>query len=162
MEPQIRPARDSDIAELARLVEGIATYHQALDPRARFDWDEIKAAPEWLKLVLHRDHHAVWVADLGEGRLGGYLWVHLRRDRHGYLPRIKGFINHAYLDEEWRGKRLMRPMLELAFEWFRIKGVEVVTLTVIHRNWLGSSAWYKLGFEDWSHERMIELKQRPN
>jgi hypothetical protein len=51
-------------------------------------------------------------------------------------------------------------MLELAYDWFRDKGVTVVTLTVLHRNWLGSSAWYKLGYEDWHHERRIELKPR--
>ena len=71
--------------------------------------------PNWLKAVLHRDHHAIWVADHGAGRLVGYLWVHLRRDRQGYLPRVRGYISHAYLDEGWRGKGLMRPMLEMAY-----------------------------------------------
>jgi len=158
--PEIRTARESDITELARLIAGIAAYHEAADPRARFDWDEIRDAPNWLKAVLNRDHHAVWVADHGEG-LGGYLWVHLRRDRQGYLPRLKGYVNHAFLDEAWRGQGLIKPMLELAYEWFRDRGVTVVTLTVLHRNWIGSSAWYKLGYEDWVHEQRIELKPRP-
>lgn len=157
MEVEIRPARESDILELARLVAGIAAYHEAADPRARFDWDEIRDAPNWLKVVLSRDHHAIWVADHSEGRLVGYLWVHLRRDRQ-YLPRVKGHVNHAFLDEGWRGKGLMKPMLELAYEWLRGKGVTVVTLTVLHRNWIGSSAWYKHGYEDWIHERRIELE----
>jgi len=157
MEIEIRPARESDILELARLVGAIAAYHEAIDPRARFDWDEIRDAPNWLKLVLTRDHHAIWVADPGGGGLAGYLWVHLRRDHQGYLPRVKGYINHAFLDEAWRGKGLMKQMLTLAFEWFRSKQIRVVTLTVLHRNWLGSTAWYKHGFEDFSHERRIEL-----
>jgi GNAT superfamily N-acetyltransferase len=160
MEVEIRPARESDIPELARLVAAIAAYHEAADPRARFDWDEIRNAPNWLKVVLSRDHHAVWVADRGNGCLAGYLWVHLRRDRQGYLPRLRGYVNQAYLDEAWRGKGIMKPMLELAYDWFRNKDVTVVTLTVLHRNWLGSSAWYKLGYDDWQHERRIELKPR--
>ena len=137
MDVEIRPARDSDIPEIARLVAGIAAYHEALDARARFNWDGIRDAPNWLKTVLNRDHHAIWVADHGNGRLVGYLWVHLRRDRQGYLPRLKGYVNHAFLDEGWRGKGLMKPMLELAYEWFRDKNVTVATLTVLHRNWLG-------------------------
>jgi len=157
MDVEIRSARASDISELARLVAAIAAYHEAADPRARFDWDEIRNAPNWLKLVLSRDHHAIWVADRGDDRLVGYLWVHLRRDRQGYLPRVKGYINHAFFDEAWRGRGLLRSMLEHAFEWFRSKGVTVVTLTVLHRNWLGSTAWYKYGFEDFIHERRIEL-----
>ncbi len=157
MDIEIRPARESDIPELARLVAAIAAYHESIDPRARFDWDEIRDARNWLKLVLSRDHHAIWVADLGDGRLAGYLWVHLRRDRQGYLPRVKGYVNHAFLDEAWRGKGLMKPMLGHAFEWFRSKGITVVTLTVLHRNWLGSTAWYKYGFEDFIHERRIEI-----
>jgi hypothetical protein len=52
----------------------------------------------------------------------------------------------------------MKPMLKAAYEWFLSKGVTVVTLLVLHSNWLGSSAWYKLGYEDWTHERRLELK----
>jgi GNAT superfamily N-acetyltransferase len=160
MDVKLRRAVESDIPELARLVAGIAAYHEGLDSRARFDWDEIRDAPNWLKTVLNRDHHAIWVADHGAGRLVGYLWVHLRRDHHGYLPRVKGFVNHAFLDEAWRGKGLMKPMLEQGYDWLRAKGVTVVTLTVVHRNWLGSSAWYKLGYEDWIHERYLDLSVR--
>jgi ribosomal protein S18 acetylase RimI-like enzyme len=158
MDVKIRPARESDIGELSRLVAAIADYHESIDPRARFDHDEIRDAPNWLKLVLNRDHHAIWVADCGDGALAGYLWVHLRRERQGYLPRLQGYIKHAYLDEAWRGRGILRPMLDLAFEWFRARNVTVITLTVLHRNWLGSAAWYKHGFEDWTHERRIELK----
>lgn len=160
MAVEIRPARDDDISEIARLVAAIAAYHESVDPRARFDWDEIRQAPTWLKTVLGRDHHALWVADPGGSHLVGYLWVRLQRDHQGYLPRLRGYVNHAYLEENWRGKGVMKPMLEAAYEWFLSKGVTVVTLTVLHRNWLGSSAWYKLGYEEWTHERRIELKPR--
>ena len=44
------------------------------------------------------------MADLGDTHLAGYLWAHLRRDRQGYQPRVKGYINHAFLEEAWRGK----------------------------------------------------------
>ncbi len=54
MEVELRPARDEDIPELARLVAAIASYHESIDSRARFDWDEIRDAPNWLKAVLHR------------------------------------------------------------------------------------------------------------
>jgi ribosomal protein S18 acetylase RimI-like enzyme len=55
----------------------------------------------------------------------------------------------------------MRQMLDAAYDWFRAKGVAVVTLGVNHRNWGGSAAWYRLGFQDWSHERRLELKPKP-
>jgi GNAT superfamily N-acetyltransferase len=160
MAVETRPGREADIPELARLVAAIAAYHESLDPRVRFDWDEIRQAPGWLKAVLARDHHAIWVADSGEGRLVGYLWVRLHRDHQGYLPRLRGYVNHAFLEENWRGKGLMKPMLAAAYDWFLSKDVTVVTLTVLHRNWIGSSAWYKLGYEDWNQERRIELKPR--
>lgn len=160
MAVETRPACEADIPEVSRLIAAIAAYHEAVDPRARFDWEEIRRAPAWLKTVLARDHHALWVADSGEGRLVGYLWVRLHRDRQGYLPRERGYVNQAYLEENWRGRGLMKPMLEAAYDWFLSKGITVVTLTVLHRNWIGSSAWYKLGFEDWQQERRIELKPR--
>jgi L-amino acid N-acyltransferase YncA len=158
--PEIRRARLEDISEIARLIAAIAAYHEAIDERARFDWDEIRQAPAWLNTVLARDHHSVWVADAGGGHLAGYLWARLHRDRQGYLPRVRGYVNQAFLEENWRGRGIMKLMLEGAYEWFLSKGVTVVTLTVLYRNWIGSSAWYKLGFEDWQHERRIELKPR--
>ncbi len=160
MDVEIRRARESDIPELARLIAAIGAYHEAVDDRARVDWEEIRDAPNWLKLVLNRDHHAIWVADHGDGRLVGYLWVRLHRQRQGYLPKVVGYISHAFMEEAWRGRGLIQPMLEQAYDWFRSKGITVVTLGVLHRNWIGSAAWYKLGFEAWHEERRLVLKSR--
>jgi GNAT superfamily N-acetyltransferase len=160
MTVETRPACQDDVPEIARLVAAIAAYHESVDRRTRFDWEEIRQAPVWLKAVLARDHHALWVADAGAGHLVGYLWVRLVRDHQGYLPRVRGYINHAYMEENWRGRGLMKPMLDAAYEWFLSRDVTVVTLSVLHRNWIGSSAWYKLGYEDWNHEQRLELKPR--
>jgi len=156
--PEIRRAELADIPELARLVAAIAAYHESIDERARYDWDSIRNAPEWLKIVLARDHHAVWVADMGDGNLVGYLWVHLRRQRPGVLPRLAGYIDQAFIEAAWRGKGVMRPMLANAMAWFRQKNISVITLGVLHRNWIGSAAWHKFGFEDYNEERMLILK----
>ncbi len=155
---EIRRAEDRDIAELGRLVQGIAAYHENVDDRVHYDWNQIRNSAEWLQRVLHREHHAIWVADFGDGKLVGYLWVHLRRHRDARIPPIWGYINHAFMEESWRGKRLMRPMLEESWKWFREKGITHVSLGVLHRNWLGSSAWYRFGFQDYHHERLLILK----
>jgi GNAT superfamily N-acetyltransferase len=157
---EIRPAREADIPELSRLVAGLAAYEEALDDRVHFDWNEIREGPSWLRGVLNRDHHAVWVADHGEGHLVGHLWVRLYRRREGGVPPLSGYISQAFLDEGWRGKGLMKPMLEEAYDWFRAKEVTVVTLSVLHRNWLGATAWHRLGFSDWREERRMELKPK--
>jgi len=159
MPVEIRRAVESDIPELSRLVAALAAYEESLDSRAHFDWDEIRDAPNWLKLVLNREHHAIWVASL-DGRLVGHLWIRLKRQRDGAMPRSIGYISQAFVEESFRGRGLMKPMLEEAYEWLRGKGVSVVTLTVLHRNWIGSSAWYKLGYEDWTHERHLDLTSR--
>jgi GNAT superfamily N-acetyltransferase len=161
MPPEIRRAVDADVPELARLVQGIAAYHESVDERVRYDWDIIRNSAEWLAVVLKRDHHAVWVADSGDGKLVGYLWIHLRRYRDARIPAVWGYIAHAFLEETWRGQRLMGQMLDEAREWFREKGMTHISLGVIHRNWIGSSAWYKFGFEDYNHERLLILKNKP-
>jgi GNAT superfamily N-acetyltransferase len=155
---EIRPARESDLPELARLVAALAAYEEALDERARYDWDSIRAAPEWLRAVLARGHHAIWVADRGDGRLAGHLWVRLRRRHEGEVPAVVGYISQAFFDEDVRGRHLIRPMLEQAYDWFRAMGISVITLSVLHRNWLGATAWHRLGFSDWREERRLQLK----
>lgn len=159
-QPEIRPARESDLPELARLVAALAAYEEALDERARFDWDSIRQAPEWMRAVLARDHHAVWVADAGAGHLAGHLWVRLRRRHEGEHPAEIGYISQAFLEESYRGHGLMKPMLAEAFDWFRAKGIDRITLSVLHRNWLGAEAWHRLGFSAWREERMMLLKPR--
>jgi GNAT superfamily N-acetyltransferase len=161
MAVQIRRAVEADLPEIARLVAGLAAWEESLDSRVSFDWDGIRDAPNWLKLVLNRDHHAVWVADNGGGRLVGHLWIRLRRMHDGSIPPTLGYISQAFMDEGFRGLGLMKPMLEQAYEWFRNQGISVVTLSVLHRNWLGATAWHRLGFADWREERRMELKPRP-
>src|SRR3984957_13874632 len=65
-----------------------------------------------------------------------------------------------FMDEAFRGRGLMKPMLEAAYEWFRDAGITVVTLSVLHRNWVGATAWHRLGFSDWREERRMDLKPR--
>jgi GNAT superfamily N-acetyltransferase len=159
---QIRRATEADIPELSRLVAALAAWEQALDPRVQFDWDGIRDAPNWLKLVLNREHHAVWVADAGtDARLVGHLWIRLKHQADGALPSSIGYISQAFMDEAFRGRGLMKPMLEAAYEWFRDAGVTVITLSVLHRNWVGATAWHRLGFTDWREERRMDLKPRP-
>jgi hypothetical protein len=55
----------------------------------------------------------------------------------------------------------MKPMLDAAYEWFRDAAITVVTLSVLHRNWVGARAWHRLGFSDWREERRMDLKPRP-
>ncbi len=158
--PEIRPARESDIPEISRMVAALAAYEEALDSRSRFDWDSIRDAPQWLRRVLGGEHHAVWVADAGDGQLVAHLWIRLRRRHEGEYPPVIGYISQAFVEEAWRGRGLIRPMLEQGYEWFRDRGVTVVTLSVLHRNWLGATAWHRLGFSDFREERRMELKPR--
>ena len=160
MAVQIRRATQSDIPELSRLVAALAAWEEALDPRARFDWDGIRDAPNWLRLVLNREHHAVWVAG-SDARLVGHLWIRLKRNSDGATPQSIGYISQAFMEENFRGRGLMKPMLEEACEWFRNLGITVVTLSVLHRNWIGATAWRRLGFSDWREDLRMDLKPRP-
>jgi GNAT superfamily N-acetyltransferase len=154
-----RRATLADIPELSRLVAALAAWEESLDSRARFDWDMIRDAPNWLKLVLNREHHAIWVAT-SHGRVIGHLWIRLKRQADGALPQSIGYISQAFMEESFRGRGLMKPMLEEGFEWFRNLGITVVTLSVLHRNWVGATAWHRLGFSDWREERRMHLKPR--
>jgi GNAT superfamily N-acetyltransferase len=162
MPVQIRRAAEADIPELSRLVAALAAWEEALDPRARFDWAGIRDAPNWMRVVLNREHHAVWVADAGDAdaHLVGHLWIRLKRSADGALPQSIGYISQAFMEESFRGRGLMKPMLEEAFEWFRDRAITVVTLSVLHRNWVGATAWHRLGFSDWREERRMELKPK--
>lgn len=154
---EIRRAVEADIPELGRLVQGIAAYHESLDERIRYDWKQLRDT-QWLRTVLNRDHHAIWVADFGNRALVGYLWVYLRRHHDARIPAVWGYINQAFLEENWRGKRLMRPMLHEAFQWFLAKGITHIHLVVHHHNWIGSAAWYRFKFQDYFHEQLLVLK----
>ena len=158
---QIRRATEADIPELSRLVAALAAWEQSLDPRVHFDWDGIRDAPNWLQARAQSRASR----GLGRGplttRLVGHLWIRLKHQADGALPQSIGYISQAFMDETFRGRGLMKPMLEAAYEWFRDAGITVVTLSVLHRNWVGATAWHRLGFSDWREERRMDLKPRP-
>src|SRR5260370_35827192 len=116
MSVDIRRATECDISELSRLVAAVASWEEAVDPRARFDWEGIRDAPNWLKLVPNREHHAIWVAS-ADGRLVGHLWIRLKRQTDGAIPQSIGYISQAFMEESFRGRGLMKPMLDEGFEW---------------------------------------------
>jgi len=110
--------------------------------------------------VLNREHHAIWVAS-SDARIVGHLWIRLKRNSDGAIPQSIGYISQAFMEENFRGRGLMKPMLKEAYEWFRDAGITVVTLSVLHRNWIGATAWRRLGFSDWREELRMDLKPRP-
>jgi hypothetical protein len=52
-------------------------------------------------------------------------------------------------------------IIEILCEWFGDLGIMVVTLSMLHRNWVGATPGQSAGFSDWREERRMDLKPRP-
>lgn len=140
---QIRPARPSDLDQLARL-------RKALWPESSGD----EHAQE-LRLLLGGKAHLVltmpfqcFVAETSDGNLVGFLEVDLRSQADGCNPsQPVGYVEGWYVVEGHRQRGLARKLLAAAENWARShKCVEMASDALID-NALSQHVHERLGYE---------------
>lgn len=58
-----------------------------------------------------------------------------------------GYISAAYVKPDFRGRRIMRKLLNELGKWFKAQAVSYIELHTLTKNSDSKSAWENLGFE---------------
>jgi aminoglycoside 6'-N-acetyltransferase I len=138
---------------------------------------EERDSDEWLRmrLVLWPDHTvdemraemvtlradesaATFVADRGDGTLGGFLEADLRKYADGCDTSPVGYIEGWYVDADLRTQGIGRALVQAAEQWARDRGcVEMGSDT-----WIDNEVSYRvhlaIGYKE--AERLIHFKKR--
>jgi len=142
----IRPLAESDLAEWLRL--------------RLLLWDESSEddhKDEMVGILENSDAQFVVVADLGEGRLAGFLEASIRSHVEDCDTDNVGYLEGWYVDEGFRKLGIGRRLVSFAEEWARRKGCTEMASDAEIDNKISLQAHTRLGYEETS--RLVHLRK---
>ena len=147
---RIRPASRGDRSEWLRLLRNLYGGDPATDHAPGVD--------AFLTGDITGDliPSAVFVAERGEGGLGGVLELSVRNYAEGCVSPTP-FIESWYVDEDLRGRKLGRALVDAAEEWSRAAGFHELGSDLTLGNEASLRAHTALGFEE--VERKIHMRK---
>ena len=140
---QIRPARPSDLEELARMREDLRPDSSAEEHAQELRLPLGGKADLVLTMPL-----TILVAEVDGGRLVGFVEVDLRSHADGCNPaQTVGYIEGWYVAEEYRRRGLGKKLIAEAEDWARSHGCMEMGSDALIDNEISQRAHEALGYE---------------
>ncbi len=142
----IRPLAESDLAEWLRLRQML--------------WDgsdENDHKDEMVDIIEHSDSQFVAVADLGGGRLAGFLEASIRTHVEDCNTENVGYLEGWFVDEAHRRLGIGSGMVGYAEEWARQKGCTEMASDAEIDNGVSQQAHERLGYSETS--RLVHFRK---
>ena len=133
----IRPAHAGDRDELMRVIT-------ALFPGS--DEDLPKEIDDYL--ASSPTERRIFVADRGNGRLGGFIEVGTRPYAEGCATSPVGYIEAWYVDDDLRRGGLGRELVQAAENWARELGLTEMASDALIENEISIDAHKRLGYSE--------------
>jgi aminoglycoside 6'-N-acetyltransferase I len=143
----IRQLSEGDLAEWLRLRLAL--------------WDESSEndhKTEMVDIIEHSDSQFVAVADLGDGRLAGFLEASIRSHVEDCDTDNVGYLEGWYVDEPYRQRGIGGHLVRYAEDWARQKGCTEMGSDAEVDNIISQQAHGQLGYSETS--RLIHLKKK--
>jgi len=145
----VRPMQESDLNEWFRLRK-LLWDATADDDHQSEMWD----------IIEHTDSQLVLVADMGEGRLGGFLEVSIRPFVEDCETDHVGYLEGWFVDQIYRTMGIGRELVRHAEIWARQKGCTEMASDAEIGNDMSLAAHMRLGYEETS--RLVHLRKELN
>ncbi|MFN6963952.1 MAG: aminoglycoside 6'-N-acetyltransferase [Pyrinomonadaceae bacterium] len=142
----IRPLSEDDIEEWFRL------RGQLWDNTSEHDHKS-----EMLDILEHGNSQLVLVADLGEGRLAGFLEASIRPFVEDCDSDHVGYLEGWFVAPEYRRRGIGRGLVAAAEEWARMNGCAEMASDAEIDNSVSIEAHLRLGYEETS--RLVHLRK---
>ncbi len=150
----IRPAKIEDLVTLLDFEQKIIEAERPMDPTLK---TEEKINYYSIKDYILSTHTEVVVADI-DGEIVGSGYGQIRDRKEFFKQKQLGYIGFMYVKEEHRGKGISQAIITYLCNWFKIKGLEEIRLTVYDKNPRAIRAYEKSGFEKHLIEMRLDLK----
>ena len=145
---EIRPATLVDVPDLIRmeiaLQEQMDTIRRDL---VRPDRTQIAGLRDYYHSRIQDEHTRLlvaWCADSSRavGMGAGKIWLHA-----DCVPSRSGELIDVWVDSEHRRRRLARRIVSQLLQFFRLNGIDLITVSYVEGNLVGEGLWRRLGFE---------------
>jgi aminoglycoside 6'-N-acetyltransferase I len=143
---KIRPLAESDLAEWLRLRQML--------------WDESSEddhMAEMVDIIEHADSQFVVVADLGGGRLAGFLEASIRSHVEDCETENVGYLEGWFVEEGHRQMGIGRGLVSFAEEWAKARGCTEMASDAEVDNLVSQQAHASLGYGETS--RLVHLRK---
>ncbi len=140
----IRNFKEKDLSTVVRLSKKMIDYHHEIDPyyKPSVKYENLKDdAREWL---IERNTK-VLVAEI-DGGIVGYARGSIERSPMFVTPSKIGIVDDLFVAEPYRKQGIGERLFSGLLDWFKIKKVKNIELSVDFRNEAGIKFWEKLGF----------------
>lgn len=142
----IRPLTENDLSEWLRL--------------RLLLWDELDENDhkgEMVDIIENSDSQFVVVADLGSGRLAGFLEASIRSHVEDCETENVGYLEGWFVEEEYRRSGIGSSLVAYAEGWARHKGCSEMASDAEVDNEVSQRAHAHLGYTETS--RLVHLKK---
>lgn len=157
MAVNIRPALDSDIPALHRMLLAIAAFHGEARPDI-FKTGEAKYTPQQLQDLLKDDTYRIFVAQ--DDAVFGYVFCILQTVKDHLLLQDKRelYVDDLFVDADRRGGGTATLLMQKAQEEALRCGCDCVTLNVWNVPGSALPFYEKLGYTERKRYMELELK----
>ena len=153
MDVVIRKYNQADRDDVVRCLEGLFDYLTPLDPLKR-----MRRLPPWGKLyttsLLHKiKKHTgiIFVAEINTEIVGVIARIILKQTKLDLLevkPTKSGRILELFVDENFRGKRIGKRLMNTMEDYFRNAGCDFARIEVFEPNTSAHRFYEALGYDD--------------
>ncbi len=154
---KIIEAEEKHIPDITRLWKEFIDFHIEVDPV----WIPNEEAEEGqreeqTKPLMKSDKGLVLVALDGDEVIG-YSISEIKDPPRGSTRTEYGYIHHMAVTESHRRAGVGEMMFDKILEWFKLKGMDRIELDITSKNYVSSSFWGKLGFEEYVRTLYLEI-----
>ncbi len=142
----VRPLAEGDLGEWLRL--------------RRLLWDETSEdahRAEMVGIIEHPDSQLVAVADLGGGKLAGFLEASIRPHVEDCETENVGYLEGWFVDPAYRQNGIGGALVFYAEEWARMRGCTEMASDAEVNNTVSQEAHARLGYVETS--RLVHLRK---
>lgn len=111
---------------------------------------------EHLKSQINNEDGLVLVAEI-EDELIGYTKAKIGERSPVHERSRIGEIDDIFVKEEYRRLNVGRRLVKKCHEWFKEKGIDLLSVDVLRVNGVGQSFWDSLGYTDYKVTKFKEL-----
>jgi aminoglycoside 6'-N-acetyltransferase I len=144
---RIRPVEPEDYVEWLRMRRALWN-----------DYEESLFPGEMADILADADRQAVFVADRGDGRLGGFVELSIHPHAVGCETRNVGYLEGWYVDADIRRRGVGTSLLAAGEMWARRRGCRELASDAFIDNTLSLQAHLARGFSETG--RLIHFKKR--
>ncbi len=152
----IRRAKASDLNQMELLWRELADWHAGLAPEFALVSNAEHLWRENLAPQLDNENICILVAEQ-DGVLIGFLHGSIRENAPIFVERLVGHISDAIVTAAARHRGVGEQLVDAILEWFRARGIRVVTLGAATQNPVAQSFWHKMGFSDYMSRMRREI-----